>query len=64
MILMVISWCILSHKDRGWGYYLLSFFLPPIGFIVALCLKNKKKTIDETQIEPSSIDISLENTVE
>jgi hypothetical protein len=39
--LMIWAFCILSIKGRGFGYYVLAFFFPLIGLIVAACLKNK-----------------------
>ncbi len=44
MLCMIFAFVILSIKNRGFGYYFLAFCLPPIGLIVALCLKKLPDT--------------------
>lgn len=56
-----ITFSILSHKNRGWGYYVLTIFMPLIGLIVALCLKKKSAT-NEEYTETPSLDITNDMT--
>lgn len=57
---LLVGWGlnILLNKNRGWGYYVLLILLPPIGLIVALCLKTVKKEVphsnDFTNITPGN----------
>ena len=50
---------ILSNKHRGDGYYILTAFIPVIGFIVALCLK-KLPAEEQPQIQANDLDITNE----
>lgn len=54
---------ILSYKNRGWGYILLAIFLPPIGFIVAICLKTLKPKEIEENCAPFDFDITKTNDI-
>lgn len=42
LLFTVPAWAILSKKNRGIAYYILSLVFPIPGLIVALCLKNMK----------------------
>ena len=56
--LFIVGWggYALTEKNREWYYYLLLLLIPPIGFIVALFLKEAKKenrpSNDITNIKP------------
>lgn len=54
--IMIWAFCILGNKRRGFGYYVLAFFFPLIGLIVAACLKKKlpkeeRGTLDITEVK-------------
>ena len=49
---------ILQNKHRGDGYYILTAFIPVIGFIVALCIK--KLPAEESQLQAKNLDITNE----
>ena len=50
---------ILSNKHRGAGYYILAVFFPPIGLIVAPCLK-KLPAEEQPQTQANDLDITNE----
>lgn len=54
------AFAILSNKKRGVGYYILVFFFPLIGLIVACCLKNLdvQKQKQKQEVLPPSLDIT------
>lgn len=51
---------ILSKKNRGVGYYILSILFPLIGLIFALCLR--KLNPEDKNVTPPNLDITEENT--
>ena len=51
---------ILQNKHRGDGYYILTAFIPVIGFIVALCLK-KLPAEEQPQIQVQANDLDITN---
>lgn len=58
-VIFTIPACfILQNKHRGDGYYILTAFIPVIGFIVALCLK--KLPAEESQLQAKNLDITNE----
>ena len=58
-VIFTIPACfILQSKHRGDGYYILTAFIPVIGFIVALCLK--KLPAEESQLQAKNLDITNE----
>ena len=59
-VIFTIPACfILQNKHRGDGYYILTAFIPVIGFIVALCLK-KLPAEEQPQIQANDLDITNE----
>lgn len=54
---LMIAPIILSFKNRGWGPLLLAILLPPIGLIVALCLKKLDDPEDKKN-NTTSLDIT------
>ena len=60
LLCLMIAPIILSFKNRGWGPLLLAILLPPIGLIVALCLKKLDDPEDEKK-EGASLDITKSN---
>lgn len=51
----MLSFYIISDKNRGCGFLLLAFLFPVIGFILALCLKrHEPKKEDKLSLDITS----------